>query len=94
MSEAVLPEPQPPRIEFPCAYPITVVASAGAALREQVLAVFTRHAPDFDPGQVTARASRNGNYQSLGFVITATGEAQLRQLFEGLRACPGVHMVL
>lgn len=89
-----MPEPQPPRIEFPCAYPITVVAGTGAALREQVFAVFTRHAPDFDPDRVTARSSRNGNYQSLGFVITATGETQLRRLFEGLKECPGVHLVL
>lgn len=84
----------PPRIEFPCAYPVTVVADAGALLREQVFAVFAEHAPDFDPGQVTERASRNGNYQSLVFLITATGEPQLRQLFEGLKACAGVHMVL
>ena len=84
----------PPRIEFPCAYPVTVVIGAGAALRERVFAVFADHAPGFDPGSVTERASRNGNYRSLVFTITATGETQLRQLFEGLKGCPGVHMVL
>lgn len=84
----------PPRIEFPCAYPVTVVADAGAVLRKQVFAVFAQHAPGFDPEQVTERASRNGNYQSLVFPITATGEPQLRQLFEELKACVGVHMVL
>ena len=84
----------PLRIEFPCAYPVTVVVSAGAVLREQVFAVFADHAPDFDAEQVTERASRNGNYQSLVFTITATGETQLRQLFEGLKECPGVHLVL
>ena len=84
----------PPRIEFPCAYPVTVVVSAGAALREQVFAVVADHAPDFDPARVTERASRHGNYQSLVFTITATGETQLRLLFEGLKECPGVHLVL
>ncbi|MFZ5654059.1 MAG: YbeD family protein [Pseudomonadota bacterium] len=87
-------EPEPPRIEFPCRYPVTVVAAAGGALREQVFAVFELHAPGFDRAAVIARASRNGNYQSLRFTITATGEAQLRSLFEGLKACPGVHLVL
>jgi putative lipoic acid-binding regulatory protein len=84
----------PPRIEFPCAYPVTVVVSAGAALREQVFTVVADHAPDFDAARVTERASRNGNYRSLVFTITATGEAQLRQLFEGLKECRGVHLVL
>jgi len=74
-------EQERPRIEFPCEYPVTVVADAGVTLREQLFAV-------------TQRASRNGNYQSLVFVITATGEVQLRRLFEGLKACPGVHVVL
>lgn len=85
---------EPPRIEFPCDYPVTVVADAGVALRERLFATFEDHAPGFDRAAVIERASRNGNYQSLMFVITATGEAQLRRLFEGLKACPGVHVVL
>jgi len=84
----------PPRIEFPCEYPVTVVADAGAVLRAQVFEAFDRHAAGFDPERITERASRNGNYQSICFVITATGEEQLRQLFEGLKACAGVRMVL
>ena len=84
----------PPRIEFPCEYPVTVVADAGAVLRAQVFEAFERHAPGFDRERITERASRNGNYQSICFVITATGEEQLRQLFEGLKACAGVRMVL
>lgn len=85
---------EPPRIEFPCDYPVTVVVDAGVALRAQVFEAFERHAPGLDPERITERASRNGNYQSICFVITATGEEQLRQLFEGLKACAGVRMVL
>lgn len=85
---------QEPRIEFPCDYPVTVVADTGIALRERLFATFELHAPGFDRAAVEERASRNGNYQALVFVITATGEAQLRRLFEGLKACPGVHVVL
>lgn len=84
----------PPRIEFPCDYPITVMVDAGAELRSRVFAAFALHAPGFDAERVTERSSRNGKYQSLCFVITATGEAQLRTLFESLKSCAGVHMVL
>lgn len=84
----------PPRIEFPCDYPITVVVDAGIELRTQVFAAFALHAPGFDAARVTERGSRTGKYQSLCFVITATGEVQLRTLFESLKACTGVHMVL
>ena len=52
---------EPPRIEFPCDYPVTVVADAGRALRERVFATFEDHAPGFDRAAVTERASRNGN---------------------------------
>lgn len=83
-----------PRIEFPCDYPIKVMGDAGAALRSHVVEVMARHAPDFDTARVSIRDSRNGRYQAVTVMITATGKEQLESIFIDLKTSPQVRMVL
>lgn len=86
---------QPPKIEFPCEdYMVKVVRDADGEVHEFVLEVMRRHAPDLDEERVTLRESRNGRFTSMTFYIVATGEPQLRALFEELKAHPSVHMVM
>lgn len=88
-------EPSPPRIEFPCPdYPIKVMGDAREELQSWVMNVMERHAPGFDENRVTVRDSRNGRYQSVTVFITATGETQLRAIFEDLKKYDAVKMVL
>lgn len=87
-------EPQAPKIEFPCDYPIKVMGTKCEDFRTHVLTVMERHAPGFDQMQVTTRDSRKGNYQSLTVTITATGEAQLQAIFVDLKSSSLVQMVL
>jgi putative lipoic acid-binding regulatory protein len=85
----------PPKIEFPCPdYPIKVVGEAGANLRDHTIAVFTKHAADFNPEQIKTKASSKGTWQSLTIAIEATGEDQLRAIFEDLKANKAVKMVI
>ena len=53
-------EQEPPKIEFPCAYPIKVLARSSDDLTEVVGEVFERHAPGFDRASIAARASSKG----------------------------------
>lgn len=85
---------KPPRIEFPCDYPIKVMGHACEEFRDHVITVMTRHAPGFDREAVTVRDSRNGRFQSMTVTITATGEPQLKAIFEDLKTCTHVQMVL
>ncbi len=85
---------QPPRIEFPCDYPIKVVGDAAPDFRELVIDIVSSHAPEMDPTAVTERQSRNGRFTSLTMTIVATGEPQLRDIFEALKNTGRVHMVL
>lgn len=86
---------EPPKIEFPCAnYPIKIMGEAGEEFREYVLAAVKKHAPDFDPASATYTPSRNGRYESVGVMITATGKAQLEAIFAELKKHPSVRMVL
>lgn len=84
----------PPKIEFPCDYPIKVVGNAAPDFKEFVIEVVQIHAPGLDIETVTINESRNGRFVSVRMSITATGESQLQSLFEELKASGRVHMVL
>ena len=87
-------DPEAPKIEFPCEYPIKVMGYACREFHEHVLSVMSEHAPGYDQTAVTVRDSRNGRFQSITVTITATGEKQLTAIFEDLKLCDQVQMVL
>ena len=84
---------QAPKIEFPCDYPIRIVGQSAPDYKDFVVRVVTNHAPDFD-GNVKMKTSSNGKYMSATVVIHATGEPQLKALFEELKASGRIHMVI
>ena len=83
-----------PKIEFPCDYPIKVMGYAAPDYKQFVMDVIEGHAPGFDRSRVKLRQSKGGNYYSVTVSIVATGEAQLKALFEELKASGRVTMVL
>lgn len=87
-------EQDPPKIEFPCAYPIKVMGTAEVDFREFVIYTMRKHAGEIDESLVTVRESSKGTFVSVTVTITATGEAQLRAIFEDLKASGRVKMVL
>lgn len=93
MTETPGPD-QAPKIEFPCDYSIRVIGDHGPDFREFVVAVVESHAPGIAEKDIAINESRNGRYCSVRLTIWATGEDQLRALFEELKASGRVHMVL
>jgi len=87
-------QPQAPKIEFPCDYPIKVMGRAAPDYKELVLDIIQVHAPDLDYERVSVRQSRNGKYYSITVTIIATSEPQLAAIFEDLKASGRVEMVL
>ena len=83
-----------PQIEFPCDYPIKVIGETDVDAVAEIIAVVRKHAPEVTPDQVSTRASKQGNYQSVRVQIVATGEAQLTALHQELLNLPGVRLVL
>ncbi len=84
----------PPRIEFPCDYPIKVMGIASSAFQQDVMEVIHRHAKPVPDNQIIERASTKGNYISVTVVIEATGEDQLKTIFQELMNQEGVKIVL
>lgn len=87
-------EQEPPKIEFPCDYPIKVLGRSGEQFETIVLSVFEQHAPGFDREQIVIKASGKGTFTSLTITITATGPTQLRALHEALMDTGLVQMVI
>lgn len=85
---------EPPRIEFPCRYPIKVIGEAGEGFAELVATIVERHAPDDQTRLIDTRESKNGRFLSVRVELTATGAEQLQALHAELKATGRVHMVL
>ena len=83
----------PPKIGFPCRYPIKVIGEA-TIQPAQVVETVRRHAPEVTPDDVSTRQSRQKNYISVRINIIATSETQLQALHQELMQQPNVKMVL
>jgi putative lipoic acid-binding regulatory protein len=59
-----------------------------------VVAIGRRHAPELDEARVAVRRSRGARWVSVTMTIRATGEPQLRALFEDLKATGRIQLVL
>ncbi|TGD74377.1 DUF493 domain-containing protein [Mangrovimicrobium sediminis] len=85
---------EPPKIEFPCDYPVKVLGRAGDDFQTVILEVFERHAPGFDAESISVRASSKGTFTAITVVIVATGPDQLEALHQDLLATGRVQMVI
>ena len=86
--------PEPPRLTFPCDYPIKVMARAHPALRAHVDAIVERHAGPIDLTTVVERPSAQHHFVGLTYVIRARSEAQITELFQALKQVSEVLLVL
>ncbi|HEY3808517.1 MAG TPA: DUF493 domain-containing protein [Steroidobacteraceae bacterium] len=84
----------PPRVQFPCDYPIKVMVRSDPGVRSQVDRIVEQHAGPIDPGTVSERASAQNRFLGITYVIRATSEQQIATLFGALKGCPLVLLVL
>ena len=87
-------EPTAPKIEFPCDYVIKVIGNAAPDFTEFVVEVVEQHAPGLSEADISVTDSSKGRFSSVQLKIVATGEDQLKALFEEPKASGRVHMVL
>ncbi len=84
----------PPKIEFPCQYPIKVLGRHSDDFQQVIMAVFEEHAPGFDSEGISVKSSSKGTFTSVTITITATGRDQLEALHRDLLATGVVQMVI
>ena len=85
---------EPEKIEFPCDYPIKVVARATDALRGQLDALFAQHFGPFEAERVAVRQSAQAAYVAHTYTMTVQHVDQLGRLHTDLKQVEGVVMVL
>ena len=83
-----------PRIEFPCSYPIKIIGKATAGYEQEVISIVEKHAGKIATDRIQIHPSKRQNYLSVNVTIVATGEDQLRKLFQDLKTIKSVKMVL
>lgn len=81
-------------LTFPSEFPIKVVGVRSDDFAQEILAIVTRHAPDFEPASMEMRVSAGGNYLSLTCTITARSRPQLDALYRELSGHARVKFVL
>ena len=81
-------------LDFPTAFPIKIMGRREGGFTKAVIEIVLRHAPDFAPGTIETRPSREGKYISLTATVNATSQAQLDALYRELCDHPTVVMVL
>jgi putative lipoic acid-binding regulatory protein len=87
-------EQEPPRIEFPCLYPIKIIGYATEVFQREAVATVERHTGTITPDLIKVQDSRSRNYLSVTVTIAATGKDQLENIFEDLKKLPDLKMVL
>jgi len=81
-------------IRYPCSFPIKIMGPCIDGFAESICEVVRSHVPDFDPGLLEMRPSRNGNYLGLTVTINAQSREQLDRLYQALTHHPMVKVVL
>ena len=85
-----LPEELPaPLLQFPCEFPMKVVGQRTDDFAQQIVSIIEKHA-----SEVEMKVSGKGNYLSLGFLVNATSQDMLDDLYRSLTAHPLVKFVL
>lgn len=88
------PGQEPPKIEFPCAYPIRVMGTAHDTFIDEVFAIMQKHAPEITRDNVKERPSSKGTFVSVHIVIEAQGHDHLEAIHLELQAHESVKMVI
>ena len=82
-----------PKIEFPCRYPIKIIATAQEGVASRVISIVRNHAPVLTPDDVSTRHSSGENFLAVSVTLIAQGDEQLRRLYAELMADTAVRMV-
>ncbi len=81
-------------MDFPCEFVIKVMGSADAHLEVELLPIINKHVQNFNPQNLTVRASKEGKFKAHSIKLTAQSQDQLDALYREISARSDVLMVL
>ena len=81
-------------LEFPCRYPVKVMAVAGPQIRDQVLAIVSAYGEFSKAEDVRCRPSRTGRFESITVTVQIESRERLEELYAALGRLDAVKMML
>ncbi|BCD90419.1 UPF0250 protein [Francisella halioticida] len=80
--------------EFPCQFPIKVMANPQKETVKFILNVFEKYVPNHSEINFNTKESKTGKYISITAIFTADSKEQLDNIYKEISGHPEVHMVL
>jgi putative lipoic acid-binding regulatory protein len=81
-------------LKFPTEFPIKVMGRQDADLLALTRPIVERHAGPLSDASIRQRASGDGNFLAITFVVQAESQQQLDAIYTELTACKAVLMAL
>lgn len=96
VSQGVCNEPKPPEtfFEFPCRFPIKIIANPKKEVTEFALKTLEKYIKNLEDSEFITRESKTGKYISITAIFEATSKEQLDNIYQALSENPEIHMVL
>ncbi|GAB4226192.1 MAG: DUF493 domain-containing protein [Francisella sp.] len=80
--------------EFPCQFPIKIMANPQKETIDFILSVFEKYVPEYNKINFSTKESKTGKYISITAIFTADSKEQLDNIYKEISSHSEVHMVL
>ncbi|MGQ4005110.1 DUF493 domain-containing protein [Francisellaceae bacterium CB300] len=80
--------------EFPCQFPIKIMANPEKETTQFILNVFEKYVPEYDKIDFKIKESKTGKYISITAIFEAQSKDQLDNIYRDISGHSEVHMVL
>lgn len=94
MTEKNITDQKETFFEFPCKFPIKIMANPQKETTEAILSVFEKYVPEHDKIDFKTKESKTGKYISITAIFQADSKEQLDNIYKEISSNPEVHMVL
>lgn len=84
----------PPKLVYPCPYPLKIVGEHSEDFVGIVFAIVQKHDPQVKEEHLTVKPSAKGRYASVNITIIAQGPEHIQALFVELKASGRVQVVI
>jgi uncharacterized protein len=84
----------PPKLIYPCAYPIKILGEHSEDFVRVIFSIVQLHDPQVREEHIVLKASSQGRYVSLTVTITAAGPDHIQALYADLKASGRIQVVL
>ena len=80
--------------EFPCQFPIKIMANPDKKTTQFILGVFEKYVQDYNNIDFKVKESKTGKYISITAIFEAQSKKQLDNIYKSISEHSEVHMVL